>query len=519
MRAPNGNQIYLAGSGSDTLDFAYLTDVLGANGAGYGIDYTNRGGSDRVKGTWWDDSFTLSSGAETIDGAGGSDTVNYSRSTAGVSVNLNVVLQTGGFAQGDRLTNIENVTGSTYNDTLIGNAVANILLGGLGNDTLTGDGGDDILDGGDGNDTLNGGTNDDILLGGLGNDTLIAGAGNNVLDGSKGIDTVDYSSHATGLVISLGGGDGANGEVHEYSGNLNEIFLNGEDLVPKDTLSWIENVNGTNRADVILGSEAANTLLGNGGADIIHGGDGGDNEQGGAGNDTLGSMFLNLGLIAGYVDDTGNNRLFGGDGDDMLVGSSGADRMDGGDDIDTVDYAGSPEAVTVNLLAGTGGGSATSWSNGDTFFSIQKVIGSYYNDTLVGSTGDETIDGGGLDDYIYGLSGNDVLFGGTGWDTIHGGDDDDKMTGGEGNDTFVFVTQPNPFFPVSEPGEGHDVIHDFELLSDRIAIVGSTLEDLTFTQDGANTVIGYDDGNSTITLENVTVDDLMSNVSTAILFA
>jgi hypothetical protein len=47
----------------------------------------------------------------------------------------------------------------------------------------------------------------------------------------------------------------------------------------------------------------------------------------------------------------------------------------------------------------------------------------------------------------------------------------------------------------------------------------TALEDLTFTQDGANTVIGYDDGNSTITLENVSVDDLMSNVSTAILFA
>ena len=506
MRARNGNLNQRAGSGSDTLDFTYLNDLIGPNGTGYGVNYTNQGGADRVTGTIFDDSFTLSSGAEIIDGAGGSDTVNYSGSTGGVSVNLNVVLQTGGFAQGDRLSNIENVTGSNSNDTLTGNAVANVLLGGLGNDTL---------DGGDGNDTLDGGAGDDTLLGGLGNDTLIAGSGNNVLDGGRGIDTVDYSSHTnTGLVITLG----ANGEVHEFSGNLNEMLANGENLIPKDTLSGIENVNGTARADVLWGSDGANTLLGNGGADIIHGGNGGDSEHGGAGNDTLGTLFISLGVISGYVDDTGNDKLYGGEGDDTLVGSSGADRMDGGNDVDTVDYAFSPDAVTVNLLLGSGGGSATSWSNGDTFFSIEEVIGSDYNDMLAGSTGDETIDGGGLDDDIYGLSGNDVLLGGDGWDIIQGGDGDDDMTGGQGNDTFLFVTGPYPYFVSGEPGEGDDVIHDFELQTDRIAIVGSILEDLTFTQDGANTVIGYDDGNSTITLENVTVNDLLSNLSSAIVF-
>jgi Ca2+-binding RTX toxin-like protein len=516
MRAPNGNQSYIAGAGSDTLDFSYLNDVIGAYGAGYGIDYTNRGGSDRVKGTVWDDSFTLSSGAEIIDGAGGSDTVNYSRSTAGVSVNLNVVIQAGGFAQGDRLTNIENVTGSEHKDTLIGNAAANVLVGLDGNDTLAGNGGHDRLDGGLGDDILDGGDGNDTLLGGLGNDTLIAGAGNNVLDGSKGIDTVDYSAHGSGLWIGLGGSDPSDGGVLAYNGDMYAILSN-PDATPKDTLSWIENVNGTAYADVILGSDAANTLLGNGGADIILGAGGSDTEMGGAGNDTLGTMVIGFGGFVGTIDDTGNDKLYGGLGDDILVGSSGADRMDGGDDIDTVNYAFSPEAVVVDLTYGNGRGSATSWSNGDTFFSIETVIGSGYADTLIGSAGDETIDGGGLDDDIYGFAGNDVLFGGTGWDTIQGGDGDDDMTGGQGNDTFLFVTEPYPYFFSGEPGEGDDVIHDFEVQTDRIAIVGSSLEDLTFTQNGANTVIGYDDG-STITLENVAVDDLMANLSSAIVF-
>ena len=43
----------------------------------------------------------------------------------------------GGDAQGDTLSNIENLTGSNFDDTLEGNAGNNKLVGGLGIDTVS----------------------------------------------------------------------------------------------------------------------------------------------------------------------------------------------------------------------------------------------------------------------------------------------------------------------------------------------------------------------------------------------
>ena len=72
----------------------------------------------------------------------------------------------------DTLTNFENLTGSTCNDTLTGNTGANTLSGLAGNDTLNGGAGNDTLSGGAGNDTLNGGAGNDAMDGGAaGSDT------------------------------------------------------------------------------------------------------------------------------------------------------------------------------------------------------------------------------------------------------------------------------------------------------------------------------------------------------------
>ena len=82
----------------------------------------------------------------------------------------------GNLAAGDKLTSIENVTGSGFNDVLIGDDEANRLAGGDGDDYLIG--GDDILDGGAGADTLDGGADSvrDTLTGGAGNDIFVVSA-------------------------------------------------------------------------------------------------------------------------------------------------------------------------------------------------------------------------------------------------------------------------------------------------------------------------------------------------------
>ncbi len=63
---------------------------------------------------------------------------SYYYSAAGVTVSLATGAGAGGEAQLDVLSGIENVNGSSANDTLIGDAGANALNGWVGKDVLTG---------------------------------------------------------------------------------------------------------------------------------------------------------------------------------------------------------------------------------------------------------------------------------------------------------------------------------------------------------------------------------------------
>src|SRR5213078_1917485 len=88
-------------------------------------------GIENITGSAYDDTITgdananvLSggAGADTLIGGGGTDTADYSASASAVTVNLTTNVNTGGDAQGDSLSGIENLTGSAYDDTLTGDA-------------------------------------------------------------------------------------------------------------------------------------------------------------------------------------------------------------------------------------------------------------------------------------------------------------------------------------------------------------------------------------------------------------
>lgn len=85
-------------------------------------------------------------GANTLDGNSGIDTVDYSQSTAGVTVDLALTTAqvSAGYASGDILRGIENLVGSAHADQITGDAGVNII---------TGNGGNDVIDGGAGEDT------------------------------------------------------------------------------------------------------------------------------------------------------------------------------------------------------------------------------------------------------------------------------------------------------------------------------------------------------------------------------
>ena len=105
------------------------------------------------------------------------DYVSYWDSDAGVTVNLADNTASGGYAEGDSFTSIENIWGSDYSDIITGDAHANELRGYDGNDILNGGAGDDILSDGYGSDILNGGAGNDELVGGNQDDILNGGAG------------------------------------------------------------------------------------------------------------------------------------------------------------------------------------------------------------------------------------------------------------------------------------------------------------------------------------------------------
>ena len=299
-------------------------------------------------------------GADRLDGGEGEDWVSYQWSDEGVSIDLAEGTAEGGHAQGDVITNIENLNGSAFADVLRGDGNANRLDGGGGDDRLWGAGGNDVLVGGEG---------DDWLLGSTGADQLNGGAG---------FDVLSYELSDTGVTV-----------------NLEESILTGG-YAQGDVIAGIEQVMGSDYRDVLTGDNEANELYGIGGDDELQGNGGDDVLKGGAGDDSL----------------------RGSSGDDILEGGAGADRLDGGAGTDWLSYAGSDGAVSVRLYDGyTGRGHA----EGDIISGFENLRGSAYADALAGDGRANRLAGGAGDDQLSGNSGDDILEGGAGADRLDGG--------------------------------------------------------------------------------------------------
>ena len=144
-----GDDVLNAGDGSRGV-FAYGddgNDTLRGNAGddnligGAGDDYLDGGsGKDFLSGGLGDDWLVAGADPNMIDGGSGNDTVDFSGSTEGVNVDLRIALKPipglGGYAQGDLISGVENVVGSDFADTLIGDEGDNRLDGGRGNDLL-----------------------------------------------------------------------------------------------------------------------------------------------------------------------------------------------------------------------------------------------------------------------------------------------------------------------------------------------------------------------------------------------
>ncbi|MGV6839845.1 MAG: calcium-binding protein, partial [Planktomarina sp.] len=105
---------------------------------------------------------------------------------------------------------IENATGGSGNDDLIGNAADNTITGNAGNDIIGDSLGDDIMYGGDGHDSLLNGSGISALYGGDGNDLLLGGNQVDSLFGGDGSDALrgDHAGDIIGGSDKLYGGAG-----------------------------------------------------------------------------------------------------------------------------------------------------------------------------------------------------------------------------------------------------------------------------------------------------------------------
>jgi Ca2+-binding RTX toxin-like protein len=111
-----------------------------------GVMLVGNGENDILTGGAGDDILIGDGGNDTLNGMGGADTASYADAGAGVTVNLSLTTAQDTVGSGsDTLSNIENVVGSSYADTITGTTGANELTGGAGNDLLTGGLGADVF--------------------------------------------------------------------------------------------------------------------------------------------------------------------------------------------------------------------------------------------------------------------------------------------------------------------------------------------------------------------------------------
>ncbi|WP_418889614.1 M10 family metallopeptidase C-terminal domain-containing protein [Rhizobium laguerreae] len=409
-----------ADEGTDTVKTVLANYTLGVNvenltyigtvafaGTGNALNNVLAGGAgvDTLNGGTGDDTYVISTGDIVTENADEGIDMVQTNSTA---YTLGV--------------NVENLTyGGTAAFTGTGNALDNIIKGGVVADKLTGAGGNDTLIGGAGSDTMSGGAGNDIYVVDIATDLVIENA-------NEGTDTVQTALASYTI--------GNNVENLTYAGSANFTGT------------------GNALANTITGGAGHDTLNGGAGADSLIGGAGDDTyivdnagdsvaENAAAGTDTVKTVLASytldanvenltyIGIGTAAFAGTGNDldnvitgaaaadTLSGGDGNDTLNGGAGADSLIGGagDDTYIVDNAG--DSVAENADEGT-----------DT---VKTVLASYTLGVNV-----ENLTYAGTAAFVgTGNSLANTITGGVGNDTLNGGAGADSLIGGAGNDIYI----------------------------------------------------------------------------------
>ncbi|WP_285374063.1 calcium-binding protein, partial [Pseudomonas sp. lyk4-TYG-107] len=358
-------------------------------------------------------------GADQFIGGAGIDTVGYTDSTVGVSINLKTGVNSG-IAAGDTYTGIERILGSNGNDTFVADSRVFAFDGGAG--------AADVVDYSTSNEAINvdirynavglagigGDAQGDTLfgiekvIGTAFNDTFNLDSATATFEGGAGDDVYVLNGSGGTVIEQTGGGN------DEVRSNFAQIYLSTN----------VERLTYTgNAAFTGWGNASDNVITGGIGNDTLYGGAGADQFIGGGGIDTAGyadstvgvtlnfKTGVNSGIAAGDTY-TGIERILGSGFNDTFIADSRVFAFDGGaGTADVVDYSTSVEAINVDIranavgLAGIGGD-----AQGDTLSGIEKVIGTAFNDTFNLDSATATFEGGAGDDvYVLNSSGGTVI--------------------------------------------------------------------------------------------------------------
>lgn len=454
----------------------------------YGAD-----GADTINGGDGDDRVNGGRGNDNLNGGNGNDTVDYAGSNAGVTVNLTTGTATGGGGT-DTLSNFENIGGTTRNDTLTGNGLANVINGAGGVDVLNGEGGNDTLIAGAGTlvgaeDVVKPSSQANLSIG-----TSVNIDGNFDLIDDAGVLNATTIPHAVIRGTSSGGGQ----EYYAVTVTAGQVCTFDIASATFDTTLRIFDAGGNQLAvndddDGSTNSFINHTFASSGTYYIAVGAySSGSGASVVSGPPPFGAQYVLNVSVPGHpvVEAVGvGSTLNGGEGDDLLQGGISDDDINGGNGTDTAVFAGNRSAWTITDNGGgnftISNGSQTDTLTGVEFaqFADQTVslggapVGpTPGDDTLAGTSGDDVIDGLAGNDSIDGLAGNDVLTGGLGADTL---------TGGLGNDRFVFGSDTQS--SLASP----DTITDFTSGSDTIDLAAAAQSGIAIARLGGQSFVYF----------------------------
>lgn len=399
-----------AGLGDDTIDLSGMT------GSSYlTSDLTGGTGNDTLIGGGGEDVIYGETGIDTLLGGGNNDFID------------------GG--SGD-----DKISGGLGNDILHGRLDDDIILGDGGNDIITGEQGKDIISAGSGDDRVWGGQDIDWIAGGEDNDTLQGDQGDDLIWGDFDFDIDgDFNVAMNGLVPALI--NSSNTGDDWISGGGGSDWISGD---KGNDLIWGDSFFATEEDGQTIVTETASfgtrptldlTAFNTAGHDVISGGAGDDRIWGEDGNDVIRGDLddditdpddrFDMGAGSATGDDwlyggRGSDAMFGNDGNDHLYGGSAGDYLFGNDGDDVIEGAAGRDAIFGD------DGEVEIFEAGDPILPGGTYTASTFDPKTLrtinaaSSSGNDEIDGGVDDDFIFGGSGLDDITGAGGEDLIFG---------------------------------------------------------------------------------------------------